>query len=69
LVISSARNHLPGRVIHLAHLGALRRVTVDCGLPLIAHVTRTSAEELDLTEGKAVTVTVKASSVHLLRHP
>lgn len=35
----------------------------------IVHVTRTSAEEPALTEGKAVTVTFKASSVHLLRHP
>ena len=65
---SSARNHLPGRVAHLTRMGALVRVTVDCGVPLIALVTQTSAEELELSEGKPVIVTFKASSPHLLRH-
>jgi tungstate transport system ATP-binding protein len=65
---SSARNHLPGRVTHLAPLGALVRVTVDCSVPLVAHVTRASAEELELAEGTPVVVTFKATSVHLLRH-
>jgi tungstate transport system ATP-binding protein len=64
---SSARNHLNGRVTHLAPLGPLVRVTVDCGLPLIATVTRASAEELGLKEGAPVIVTFKASSPHLLR--
>jgi molybdopterin-binding protein len=66
--MSSARNHLTGRVAHLTRMGALVRVAVDCGVPIVAHVTRSSAEEMELSEGKPIVVTFKASSPHLLRH-
>lgn len=63
---SSARNHLPGRITRLAQQGPLVRAWVDCGFPLIALVTRASAQEMGLVEGKEVEATFKASAVHLI---
>jgi len=62
----SARNHLHGRVISLTPEGVLVRVTVDCGAPIIALVTRQSALELNLSEGEMLTVVIKATAVHLI---
>lgn len=63
---SSARNHLAGRVAGIRPEGPLVRVTLDCGFPLAALVTRQSRSELGLEEGAAVTAVVKAPSVHLV---
>lgn len=64
---SSARNHLLGRITRLTQQGPLVRAWVDCGFPLIALVTRLSAQEMGLAEGSAVKVTFKASAVHIIR--
>lgn len=66
---TSARNRLFGRVARLVSLGPLARVTVECGVPLVALVTRQSAKELGLAEGSPVAVTFKASAPHILRGP
>jgi tungstate transport system ATP-binding protein len=72
---SSARNRLAGHVVRTTPQGPLVRVAVECrpseaGLqgcvPLVALVTRASARELDLREGKPVTASFKASAVHLI---
>ena len=63
---SSARNRFPARVQKVIPQGALTRVVVDCGFPMTALVTRTSALELNLAEGKDVTIAFKASAVHLI---
>lgn len=63
---SSARNHLAGKVEGIRVEGPLVRVTLDCGFPLAALVTRQSRVELGLEEGAAVTAVVKAPSVHLV---
>jgi len=63
---SSARNRLGGRVIRTTPQGPLVRVLVDCGFPLVALVTRASARELDLHEGRPVTAAFKASAVHVI---
>ncbi len=64
---SSARNQLQGIVKRLSPQGALLRVTVDCGFPLTALVTRLSAQELGLAQGVPVSATFKASAAHLLK--
>jgi tungstate transport system ATP-binding protein len=64
---SSARNRLAGVISKTTPQGALVRVVVDCGFPLVALVTRTSANEMGLAPGKAVTATFKASAIHLIR--
>ena len=62
----SARNRLPGRVIRLVPDGPLVRVTLDCGVPVVATITRASAGEMGLVEGDPAVATFKAAAVHLI---
>ena len=63
---SSARNHLAGIVISAMVLGALAQVTIDCGFPLVAMVTRSTVEEFGLSAGVPVVAAIKAGAVHLV---
>jgi len=72
---SSARNRLQGQVQRLSPLGPLVRVEVSCGnnssfsdspVSLVALVTRHSVAEMQLAPEVDVTVTFKASAVHLI---
>lgn len=66
---SSARNALEGTIRWTAFSGPLCRLEIDCGFPLVALVTRRSAEEMDLKKGLQVFGTVKAVSIHVIaRH-
>jgi molybdopterin-binding protein len=63
---SSARNVLEGVVVEVATEGSLARVTVDVhGVPLVAALTTSAVEELQLAAGVAVVASVKATAVHL----
>jgi molybdate transport system ATP-binding protein len=62
----SARTHLSGVVSAMTPLGAVVRVGIDCGFPLVALITRQAAEELGIRPGVRVTAIVKAPSVHLI---
>jgi tungstate transport system ATP-binding protein len=64
--VSSARNHLSGRIVRMTPSGPLVRVVVDCGLPVVALITRGSANEMKLIEGQPITATFKATAVHLI---
>ena len=66
-ISSSARNSLAGEVTWAVSAGPLSRVEIDCGFPLVALVTRRSAEELGLTKGRQVYATFKAVSIHVIR--
>jgi molybdate transport system ATP-binding protein len=66
--ISSVRNWLAGCVRAVVPEGALARVELDCGFPLIALVTAQSANDLALLEGENVWAAIKATSVHLAAH-
>jgi molybdate transport system ATP-binding protein len=63
---ASTRNRLSARVQSIAREGAVDRVSLDCGFPLDALVTRRASEELHLTAGMAITAAIKATSVHLV---
>ncbi len=65
-VVSSARNQLTGRVSRMVGQGSLVRVSIDCGAPLVASITRASAADMGLAEGATVLATFKASAVHLI---
>ncbi len=65
----STRNRLPGRVAAVEVRGPVLRVTVDCGFPLAALVTRQTVADLGIRPGAAVTALVKAPSVHLIPRP
>ena len=62
----SARNHMIGRVRRIIASGADARVELDCGVPLVARVTRRSLEELGIEEGSQVVASFKATAVHLI---
>jgi molybdopterin-binding protein len=63
---SSARNLLPGTVEDLTLMGALYKVRLDCGFPLISYVTRGSREALGLEKGSRLSCSFKASAVHVI---
>jgi molybdate transport system ATP-binding protein len=63
---SSARNRLPGAVVARRDEGPLARITVDCGVRLVALVTRASADRLASGPGSRVCAVVKAPSVRLV---
>lgn len=65
-VETSARNHLMGTVQAITSLGALARITIECGFPLTAVITRSALSELGLAVGTAVRALFKAGSVHLI---
>jgi molybdate transport system ATP-binding protein len=60
---SSARNQLAGTVVARREEGPLTRLQLDCGVPLVALVTRASAERMALAPGRPVTAVVKAPSI------
>jgi len=66
LPLSSARNRLKGRIERIIPQGPLVRVVMECGFPLVALITRASAQEMELVEGQAVTAAFKASAIHLI---
>jgi tungstate transport system ATP-binding protein len=66
---TSARNVFGGRIVRVEPIGRRVRVILDCGFPLVAHVTHRSARELALRAGDEVTASFKATVPHLLpRH-
>lgn len=64
---TSARNVFPGTVTRIVPLGAINKVYLDCGFPLVASVTSHSLAELGLVPGSSVFASFKATSVHLFR--
>jgi tungstate transport system ATP-binding protein len=63
---SSARNSFQAEVTRVTTIGPLSRVEIDCGFRLVALVTKISAEELNLQEGREVYATFKATGVHIM---
>jgi len=63
---SSAQNRLAGAIAARRDEGPLVRVTVDCGVRLVALVTRASADRLGLAPGGMVFAVVKAPSVRIV---
>jgi tungstate transport system ATP-binding protein len=66
-ISSSARNSLAGTITWTVLNGPLCRVEMDCGFPLVALVTKRSAEEMGLVKGTRVYATFKAVSLHIMR--
>ena len=64
---TSARNVFPARIAEIASMGPFLRLRLECGFTLTAYVTRESFARLELSEGKLVHASFKATSVHLIR--
>jgi molybdate transport system ATP-binding protein len=63
---ASVRNQLRGTVTSVTAEGALVRVSVDCGFPLTALITKQACEELRLSPGQRVVAAVKATALHFI---
>ncbi|HYG67335.1 MAG TPA: TOBE domain-containing protein, partial [Anaeromyxobacteraceae bacterium] len=66
LAASSARNLLTGTIAERWDEGALVRLRVECGISVVALVTRASAEGMALAPGRQVSLRVKAPAVRLV---
>lgn len=63
----SARNLLPGAVVSIEPHGALYEVSMDCGVPLVSHVTQQAIQELEIAPGARLWAVVKTASCFLLQ--
>ena len=63
---SSARNVFPGTIKRMVASRPIVQVVIDCGIEITALVTASSAEDLALSEGREVRVSVKATAIHVL---
>lgn len=63
---TSARNVFSGKITSMISSGPLVRVNLDCGFPLVALITRLSADELKLEIGKTVFASFKATAIHVI---
>ena len=66
-ILTSALNRPSGLITRITSMGALARVSVDCGFPLVSLVTSQSVENLALSQGTAVLASFKASAIHVIR--
>jgi molybdate transport system ATP-binding protein len=67
--MTSARNHLDGKVSEIIPHGVMVHVKIDCGFPLVAMITRGAQEELRLEPGSPIVAMIKAGAVHLVPRP
>lgn len=65
---STARNHIPCKIVRLINQGPFVKVFLDAGFPLTALITRTSAAEMNLIAGKNMLAVFKATAIHLIEH-
>lgn len=63
---SSVRNRLRAKVSEVRDMGGMVGVRLDCGFPLVAHVTRASREELGIEPGREFTAAIKATALHIM---
>jgi tungstate transport system ATP-binding protein len=63
---TSARNIFSGKIKSLVPSGPFVNVVIDCGQDINALVTISSAEELGLSFGKLVWISIKATAIHVI---
>jgi len=63
---SSARNTFSGEITRVVLFGPLARIELNCGFPLVALITRKSAEEMNLQTENRLYASFKATGVHVI---
>ncbi|MFH1651078.1 MAG: ABC transporter ATP-binding protein [Chloroflexota bacterium] len=66
-ISSSARNSFSGEITRTIMMGPMVHAELDCGFPLVAIITKKSAEEMALAPGEQVYATFKATAVHVMK--
>ena len=64
---TSARNTFNGDITRIVLFGPLARIELDCGFPLVALITKRSAEEMNLQTGDRIYASFKATGVHVIK--
>ena len=64
---TSARNIFAATIASVSSMGPYLKLTLDCGFPLVAHVTAESYASLGLEEAEQVFASVKATAIHVIR--
>jgi len=67
--VARGRNVLRGSIAALRFTDAGVRLTIDCGFPLVALVSRTACEALALAPGRAISALIDAGAVHVIPGP
>ena len=62
---AAAVNRLAARVGAVAPRGPFYRVMLDCGFPLVAHLTRREVRALGIIPGSCVTAEIEAEAIHV----
>jgi len=60
-------NSVAGVVVRVVESGPIAEVRVDCGVELIAAMTRRAARDLCLAPGIPVTLSIEAAAIHVIR--
>jgi len=63
---AAAGNHFPGRVASVIPQGLLSRVTIDCGVPIVAAASGHVVRELALAAGCAVRVALRPADLYVI---
>ncbi len=63
---TSVQNQVKGRVKHIRHTDKSCFVTVDCGIELVAEITRVSLKKLDIQAGATIYCMIKARAIEVL---
>jgi tungstate transport system ATP-binding protein len=63
----SARNIFEAKVQKIIRQGFFYKLILDCGFPVVAYITMPSCEDLGICEGATISVSFKATAVHVLR--
>lgn len=64
---TSARNNFNGKITRIVLFGPLARIELDCDFPLVALITKKSAEEMNLQTGNRLYASFKATGVHVIK--
>jgi ABC-type Fe3+/spermidine/putrescine transport system ATPase subunit len=63
---AAAVNRLAARVGAVTPLGPFYKVMLDCGFPLLAHLTKREVRALGIVPGSPVTAAIAAEAIHVL---
>jgi tungstate transport system ATP-binding protein len=61
-----SRNVFPGCITNMGSMGPFLKLSLDCGFPLVALVTREMFDDLKLAEAKEICASFKPAFVHLI---
>jgi len=64
---TSARNTFKGNITKMTPVGTVIRIAVDCGFPLLTLITERSVDELNLTIGKEIYASFKATAIRIVK--